>query len=146
MKLIEKTLFICCILALAGCSKDNLSYEKYSKPEWIVLTPELFPNSFTAIVALPDNLEIYSTDNDIVAAFIGKECRGIGNLVKSEEGEKRIYCLTIRASDTEDREIVFKYYNSRLSYLYQAQTNVEFIIDGTFGTFDAPAILDLENI
>jgi hypothetical protein len=146
MKLCNLILAIVLSVLLWGCSKDNDSYQVYPHPDWVVATPEAFPNSFTAIVSLPDNINTYSEEPDMLAAFIGDECRGVGNLVTSEDGTKRVYYLTIRASDTENRNIVFRYYSSRLSYLYQAKTQVAFEIDGTYGTYDSPVILDIEQI
>lgn len=147
MKLFKTiTIISICILILARCSEDEESYTQYPEPDWIVESPESLPSSFTAIVALPENINIYFAEDDKVAAFIADECRGVGTLVKSEDGEKCVYFLTIRASNTENGEIVFKYYNSRLSYLYQATQSVAFEIDGTFGTFDNPIVLDLEYL
>jgi hypothetical protein len=134
------------ILFLAGCSKDTDPYPKAAEPSWTIQSPELLPNSFTAIVAIPDELSIYAGDEDKIAAFLGDECRGVGNLVLPESTGPRIYYLTIRGSDTENRDIVFRYYNARLSYLYQAGQSIPFENDGTYGTFDSPVVLDLAYI
>lgn len=133
-------------LLVFSCSKDKNTFTVYPLPEWSVLEVDTYPNSFTAIVNLPDNLTIYAEDSDLVAAFIDDECRGIGNLVKSDDGTWRVYIITVRGSTTENRDIVFKYYSTRTSYLYQAKTSVAFEIDGTYGTFDEPVTLDLVNI
>jgi hypothetical protein len=127
-----------------NCSKDTDPYPKYPVPDWGIESPELLPNSFTAIIAIPDNINIYATDNDKVAAFIDDRCRGIGTLV--DEANKRVYYITIRANDEEDGNIIFKYYNSRLSYLYQAKQTIQFETDGTYGTYDSPVILELEHV
>jgi hypothetical protein len=133
-------------LFFGQCSKDDESYKTYPVPEWSIESPEEYPNSFTAIIRVPDNIDVYSEDNDKVGAFIGEECRGIGNLVKSEDGIKRVYYFTIRGSDTETGEIVFKYYNAKLSYMYQSTNSVTFEIDGTYGTYDSPIEIELINI
>ena len=129
-----------------GCSKDTESFTTYPSPDWSVKSPEQLPNSFTAIVAVPDEINVYATDTDKMAAFIGDECRGVGTLVKSDDNQKRVYYLTIRASDTDNGEIVFKYYNARLSYMYQATQTVSFVTDGTYGTYDSPVVLDLKYL
>ena len=131
---------------IMGCSKDTESFQEYPRPVWTAATPDLFPSSFTAVLSVPTYINTYSEDADMVAAFIGDECRGVGNLVKSDDGLKRVYYITVRASDTENRPVVFKYYSSKLSYMYQAKTPVEFEIDGTYGTYDSPVTLDLEHI
>ncbi len=134
-------------LIVFGCSKEKDSFTTYPVPDgWTVQALETYPNSFTAIVNLPDNLNVYAQDEDLVAAFIDDECRGVGNLVKSDDGIWRVYIITVRGSATENRDIVFRYYSTLNSYLYQALTPISFEIDGTYGTFDAPITLDLENI
>jgi len=130
----------------AGCNKDDDSFKTYSRPDWSLASPELLPYSFVAIISIPDNINTYAQDEDMVAAFIGNECHGVGNLVKSEEGTKRVYYIMVRGADTENRNIVFRYYSSKLSYLYQAKTTVQFEIDGTYGSYDSPVVLDLENL
>ncbi len=134
------------LLVLGSCSKDDEQFTTSPEPAWSVQSPELLPSSFTAIVAIPDNLNVYADDNDKVAAFINGECRGVGTLIKEEDSGKRVYFLTIRASDTESGEITFRYFNTRLSYLYQAEETVDFESDGTYGSYDTPIILDLQIV
>jgi len=147
MNRISKIIFLLCIcLIFDGCNKDHDSFKTYSRPDWSLESPELLPYSFVAVIAIPDNINTYAGDDDMVAAFIDDECHGVGNLVKSDDNSKKVYYVTVRGSDTEDRNITFRYYNSRLSYLYQAKTTARFEIDGTYGSYDSPIILDLENI
>lgn len=136
------------VLLFTACSEDTDPYTEYPVPsDWsIASSVKALPNSCTAIVALPDNIDQYSDDSDMVAAFMNNECRGLGNLVTSAENGKRVYYITIRASDTEDAAIEFRYYNSTLSYLYKATQTVDFEIDGTYGTYDSPMILELEYV
>ena len=129
---------------ICGCEPDKDVFQIYQKPEWTVQAPETYPYSLTAVVCLPEVFNTHAQDNDFVAAFIGDECRGIGNLVKSEDGAKRVYFITVRASATEDGSITFRYYNTRLSLLYQSKTTVAFQIDGIYGNYDNPVELDLE--
>jgi hypothetical protein len=137
-------LIVITVFIINSCSEDTEPYPKYPVPDWCIESPELLPNSFTAIIAIPDNINIYATDNDKVAAFIDDRCRGVGTLVDDEN--KRVYYITIRANDDEDGNIIFRYYNSRLSYLYQAKQSVQFETDGTYGTYDSPVILELEHV
>jgi len=142
-----KIWIVALFLVITGsCSIDDDQYTTWPEPTWSVESPELLPNSFTAIVAIPDNVNVYASDNDQVAAFIDGECHGVGTLVKDEDSEKRVYFLTIRASDTESGEITFKYYNANLSYLYQAEETIDFEADGTYGSYDSPIILNLQIV
>lgn len=146
MKVSKVILTISIVLFIGGCIPDKDIYQVYQMPNWTMQSPEIFPYSFTAVVCLPDNINLHSQDSDLIAAFINDECRGIGNLVKSEDGTKRVYFITVRASATEDGNIFFRYYNTRLSLLYQSKTSVAFEIDGTYGNYDNPIELDLELI
>jgi hypothetical protein len=134
------------LLLSLGCSKDDEKFTTWPVPEWKVESPELLPNSFTAIVALPDNLNLYATPDDKIAAFMDDNCCGVGTLVEDEGGARSVYFLTIRASDTGMGQITFRYYNARMSYLYEASQTVEFEPDGTFGSYDEPVVLDLMNL
>ena len=131
-------------LLISGCKPDKDTFQNYPRPDWSVQSSQLYPYSFTAIVCLPPDINTHSQDSDIIAAFINDECRGVGNLVKSDDGTKRVYFITVRGAATENRDIIFKYYNARLSLLYQAKTMVPFAIDGTYGSYDFPIELDLE--
>jgi hypothetical protein len=129
---------------ILGCNPDKDVFQISQKPDWTVQTPETYPYSLTAVVCLPEVFNTHAQDNDLLSAFIGDDCRGIGNLVKSEDGSKRVYFITVRASATENGNITFRYYNDRLSLLYQAKTTVAFQIDGIYGNYDNPIELDLE--
>lgn len=146
MKICRTIIAIYMVLLIGGCQPDKDTFEISSKPNWTVLSPESYPYSFTAIVCLPIDINTHSQDDDLVAAFINDECRGIGNLVKSEDGSKRVYFVTVRGSSSENGEIFFRYYNTRLNQLYQTVTSVAFEIDGTYGNYDNPIVLDLELI
>jgi hypothetical protein len=147
MKVLKIIFAIYISLLFTGCSKEKITYTTYPIPmDWVVQGLDTYPNSFTAIVDLPDNLAVYAQDEDLVAAFIDDECRGVGNLVKSDDGTKRVYIVTVRGTATENRDIVFRYYSTLNAYLYQAKTPIPFVIDGTYGTYDEPITLDLENI
>ena len=45
-------------------------------PLWSDPDKSIFPTSMTAVVRLTPFLERYATENDVMAAFIGDECRG----------------------------------------------------------------------
>lgn len=131
---------------LVSCSKDDANYTTYPSPSWAISSIETLPNSFTAIVSIPEDIATYATESDKVAAFIGTECRGVGNLVVSSDGEKAVYYVTVRGSSTENQSITFKYYNSDLLYLYQSNNEVFYQIDENYGTYDTPMELDLVQL
>lgn len=139
-------LFLSAALMLIGCSEDTDPWPKQSAPEWRVESPASLPNSFSAFIAIPENLHLYATDNDLVAAFINNQCRGVGTLIKGGADELSVWAITIRGEEDENGSITFRYYNSRLSFLYEAKQKIPFEPDATFGTYDAPEILELEPL
>lgn len=144
IRILKITFLLSLIILIDGCRHDEEFFQTYPRPAWGIASPESLPYSFTAIVAIPENINTYASDDDLVAAFIGDECHGLGSLVESENGDKKVYYITVRGSDTENRQIVFRYYNSKLSYLYEAKTTVPFEIEGVCGSYDTPLMLDLQ--
>ncbi len=145
MKYLKLIFAISFVLLMNGCV-DKDTYEMFAKPDWIVQHPEIYPNSFTAILCLPEVMNAHSNDDDLMSAFMNDECRGVGTLVKSSDGLKRCYFVTVRSSGSENGDIFFKYYNTRLSLLYQSKKAVAFETDGTYGNYDNPIELDLELV
>jgi hypothetical protein len=144
IRILKISVLLSLIITIGGCKKHEETFKTFTRPAWGVASPESLPYSFTAIVTIPENIDTYSSDEDIIAAFIGDDCHGIGNLVRSENGTKKVYYITVRGSDTENRQIVFRYYSSKLSYMYEAKTTVPFEIEGVWGSYDSPNILDLQ--
>jgi len=134
------------ISSIFSCSKEKLTYSTYPSPTWVITSIEDLPHSFTAILSLPKDIANYASEEDKIAAFIGDECRGVGNLVVSSDGESWVYYVTVRGADDENKEILFRYYNSKLSYLYESHNEVVFQIDGYYGTYDSPQELLLSQI
>ncbi|MDL2244145.1 hypothetical protein LJC54_01380 [Parabacteroides sp. OttesenSCG-928-J18] len=126
----------------SACDKED--FTQPVPTNWQVSESESFNTTMTAIVVLPDNLLKQAQDNDQMAAFMGEECRGKGELVKV--GEQRFYFITIKGFSDEQGKIAFKYYNSGNSNMYATEAILTFEPDGDWGSLDNPKILDLKGV
>jgi hypothetical protein len=135
------SLFSLFILAMAGgCQeKDEFNDFQSSSPDWMV-NSSLYSVSMTAIVCLPPNLAQYAQDDDLLGAFSGNECRGIGGKLGD------LYYVSIQAAPEEDFTVQFIYYSARNKYLYTTDDLFPFEMNGMVGSDEEPVVLQLEII
>lgn len=112
-------------------------------PSWSVEAAGQYPGSMTAVVQLPAHLRSDYREGDELAAFIGEECRGVGEAVEVE-GAQLFYVL-IHGAAPEEEGIVFKYYSTKASHVFITNTRLSFETDGVFGTVDQPRVLALKS-
>ncbi|WP_455584083.1 hypothetical protein [Bacteroides sp.] len=118
-------------------SKDG-NYGNASDPKVISMLPE---KSMTAAVCLPEELLPYTSEQDEVAAFVGNECCGVGQL--AYYNGKAYYKLLLRTTLGNGAALSFRYYSARNTYMYETPTLVEFMEETAFGTEDNPQILPI---
>ncbi len=128
-------------LSFFSCGEDEKIYRTFERPNWNVDLSGKYPLSMTAIVCLPENLKSYESDNDMLAAFVDDECRGVGSL--KILGESRLYFVMIKGMASEQSKVSFRYYCNYTSYLYTTNDPLAFEIDKTYGTADEPMVLNL---
>jgi hypothetical protein len=93
----------------------------------------------TAVVTLSDTQPFSLRSADIIAAFIGDECRGVG--VKSEVNGKTVYSFDILGKKDAEGTVYFKYYSQNKGAIYTSSENFQFSKGGTNGTKDSPFTL-----
>lgn len=126
--------------------KAESAYGTENNPQTLSISMSgKYPLKMTAVVALPSTLAPYFQANDKLAAFVGDDCRGIGQMISNEYGQV-VFSMEIIGSDAPDQTIHFKYYNSRNSYLYIDATNVTFKAFSQYGTEDEAVVLNLKNM
>ena len=97
--------------------------------------------NMSAVVALPEALKPYADQKaDKVAAFVGNECRGVGQL-DSNTGS---YKMQIKGVQGTSEKVRFQYYSANNQYLYTTDAFLDFKADGYYGTDAAPAVLPIE--
>lgn len=113
-------------------------------PAWSEPDKSIFPTSMTAVVRLTPFLERYATENDVMAAFIGDECRGVASRI--EVDGKALYFVLVKAADDEAGYVEFRYYNTKTNTLYHSVADeVLYEINKVYGTPDAPEYPDFEQ-
>lgn len=132
------------LLWFASCDEETVTYKTFPNPEWAVDLTGQYPVSMSAVVCLPENLSAYETDHDRIAAFIGDECRGVGEPIKV--GDQRTYFILIKGHGTEQKRVSFKYYSTKNSYLYTTDAFLSFDVDTRYGSADDPKTLSLNIV
>lgn len=128
------------LVVAVGCKKHH-TLPRVPSPNWAVEDIGQYPVSMTAVVQVPASLQSHLRDGDKMAAFVGDECRGIGTWVHS--GGVSAFFILIHGTPAEQARISFKYYYSWKSNMYETEPFLDFVVDGGYGSVDAPQILDL---
>ena len=123
------------MLLAAGCDKEE--YPTYDKPGWVVAFNGDYNASMTAVVCLPGNLAPDAAPDDELAAFIGDECRGVGQQVDG------LWYVMLKGTPDEQGTVSIRYYSAANRYLYRTAEGFEFEADGVYGTADNPVTLPL---
>jgi hypothetical protein len=132
-------LLVSCICLLAGaCKEEEETFPTFPAPVWDV-NPAMYSVNMTAVVKLPSNLEEYAQADDRLAAFVGGECRGVGEVV--ETSGRKLYFVTIHGTADDESTVSFQYYSARNRYLYRTDELFAYEADKMFGTVDEPEIL-----
>lgn len=134
-------LMVCSLfISMAGCKKKH-TQPRVPSPAWTVDNTGKYPVSMTAVVQVPENLRTYLQETDKMGAFIDGECRGTGVWVHS--GSVSAFFVQIHGTASEQSKISFKYYFSWRSNMYVTNAFLDFVVDGEYGSVDAPQVLDL---
>lgn len=126
-------------LSLASCGKDDDGPTTYDAPQWAVKYSDA-PMSMTAVIELPDEIKKTQSSDDVLAVFIGTDCRAIADQIKGQ------FFLNIVGEAEETGVLTIKYYCAKTRYLYQEDGLVSFKADDVLGTADEPYILTLTSL
>lgn len=97
------------------------------------------PLKMTACVALPKNIVRQATADDVMAAFVGTECRGMARAEQAENGEY-VFRMEINGSMGAEEAVTLKYYSGRNKYLYLAVSAFTFANGESYGTVSEPRV------
>lgn len=149
-----KIIMLTAVLTMAwACSSDsddtptNYTFEQAAMPMWSVdLTgsdnapawtapdPSLFESSMFIMVKLQDELAAYSTDGDLMAVFIGDECRTVPAIRNVDKNGGIYFVLKIRGNSTErDVNFALRYYCAQLRRVFTLQGTEKFATERTYG-------------
>lgn len=134
------------LMGLNSCKKKHHAYPKVPPPHWEVKGASGYSSSMTVVVTVPKKLISAANDGaDQISAFIAGECRGVGTPVDGSVNGKEFFIM-VHGNAAENEDIIFRYYCAKQSRMYEAGTFFSFSADGTYGSVDAPAILNLHPV
>lgn len=132
----KKTIFIVALTCLSVVS--------FAIPNWSV-DETTFSNTMTitGIVNI-NNLEL-SDQNDMVAAFVGNECRGVAHLLPSTVlGHAYAYLMVM--SNANNETITFKVFRSSDGSVISVIDNTKFTSDIAIGTQESPYLFSDKTV
>src|ERR1035437_3397716 len=117
----------------------NISIASYaSAPNWTVNEASVSNSMTITGITNVSGIEL-SSSNDIVAAFVGSECRGVAKLTPSTSlGHAFAYLMVM--SNTNGEKLSFKIYRSSDGSIINVADNVVFTSDAVISNQETPYI------
>ena len=113
-------------------------------PSWTDPDKSVYPMSMTAVVRLSPILETLAADDDMMAAFIGGECRGVAKKVMNDG--VRLFFIHVKAPSSENGNVEFRYYSAASKRVYvSVAADVKYEVDKIYGTAENPEYPDFEQ-
>lgn len=121
-------------------------------PDWAV-NPHDYETSMNVIGVVKNLDGTYMTDeDDLLAAFIGEECRGLAHLAYNEIYDSYYVTMDIYGNDTEDtgKEVTFRAYDASTGTVYPEVTWTDtdpckFVELVLLGSYANPKVFNLQN-
>lgn len=111
----------------------NPDAKKFDQPSWTsVAVSGEYAYTMTVVFDLPAEIKSNATANDLMAAFVGGECRCVK---KSVDG---VFLLTVIGTGKETENVTFRYWNAENHFMYESLITVPFTSDKIFGVVDNP--------
>ena len=116
-------------------------------PSWSVNAND-FENSMNVIGrVMVEGVPMDDTD-DIVAAFIGEECRGVAHPVYSARYDSYFVTMDIYGNSENNQDVTFRAYDASTGTLYpevSAENNIKFAPLSLQGSYGAPVVLTAQD-
>lgn len=124
--------------ALVSCSSDDEhdTQQKDDRPTWTVIVPTEASVNMMAWVQIPATMEI--SEDDILAAFVGNDCRAIA--IPSSD---RSFVFTIKGEADEHSPLTLKYYNAARHRIYTDSGHLHFAADEPVG-LEEPYVFNMD--
>jgi hypothetical protein len=145
-KYISVIILLLILTGFGSCNKHDGtdSLPQVPAPDWTVDTTGKYPLSMTAVIQVPQSIMPDISETDIIGAFSGDECRGLGTLVGT--GTTSVFFILIHGIASEQSKFSFKYYSSQNPHIYSTNAFLDFIVDGNYGTVDNPEVPDMKQV
>ena len=131
---------------LQGDESDPLNNEETDTTSVIVPTGNTYENpgwksvaiagnyayTMTVVFELPAELKSKASADDLMAAFVGSECRGVEKAIDGK------FLLSVIGTGEEADNVTFRYWNAEDHCLYEYLISVPFSSDRIYGVVDSP--------
>lgn len=107
-------------------------------PDWSI-NSAAFSNSMVVVGAILVDKTESIDENDMVAAFVGDEIRGMAHLSYQADIDRHLAFLIVY-SNTNTENINFKLYDASLDQVSEVVTNVSFEVNGLIGNPGSPYV------
>ena len=117
-------------------------------PEWTV-NPSAYPFSMDVIGQLDVFGKISENEDDMVAAFIGDECRGVAHPKYMERYDGYFVTLTISGNDIDNNKpISFRAYDAStgITYTQVAPDSIQYHSLSIIGRYNAPELFSVKDL
>jgi len=117
-------------------------------PNWAV-NPKDFENSMNIIGRVEIDGKLMDDEDDIVAAFIGEECRGVAHPVYKERYDGSFITMDIYGGEENGQAVTFRAYDASTGTLYPVVTpsqTVTFSPLALIGKYNDPVVLTVEDL
>ena len=117
-------------------------------PNWAV-NPSDFEKSMNVIGRVEIEGLPMEDEDDIVAAFIGEECRGVAHPVYKERYDGSYITMDIYGNDEVNQEVTFRAYDASTGALYPVVTpdrDIKFTPLALIGKYDAPVVFTVADL
>ena len=105
----------------------------YENPGWkSVAVAGDYAYTMTVVFELPAELKSKASSDDLMAAFVGSECRCVKKAIDG------VFLLTVIGTGAETTNVTFRYWNAADHCLYESLVSVPFTSDRIFGVVDNP--------
>lgn len=111
----------------------NPDGKKFDQPGWTsVAVSGEYAYTMTVVFELPAEIKSKATANDLMAAFVGSECRSVERTVDG------VYLLSVIGTGKETENVTFRYWNAESQFMYESLITLPFSSDYIFGVVDNP--------
>lgn len=109
-------------------------------PNWTVNTAQYeYSQTLTTTVQLEGGVE--AAENDLLAAFVNNECRGVATATYVDAYEKHYFFLTVFSNQYEGEQVELRFYQSSADSIYAAISSLTFTDGENIGSASEPFIV-----
>jgi hypothetical protein len=127
------------IAGASGGARREPEVSSSRQPAWAVAANR-YQHNMTVIAVLQSDGVERRGDGDIVGAFVGEECRGVGNVMYVDGIDRHLVFLMIHGDDVGEETVRFRVGDAASSRVYDVVETVTFDPDAASGTLREPVV------